>query len=218
MQKIVLYGNGALTKDLLQFNAQYALYDIVAIIDDSKDKKTTNDITILSFDEFKASYEELGCPKVLVTIGYSRCNSIREKVYNKVKDAGFLFANFISPRCVCWSDLSECSNLIILDNVYIGPDCKLGNGVVIYPGTALAHDNIVADFAFLSVSVVVGGNASIKKNSFIGLGVVIKSSITVEEYNVVASGANVIKTTMPKSVLKGNPATAVVKDTLEVKI
>ena len=45
MQKIVLYGNGALTKDLLQFNAQYALYDIVAIIDDSKDKKTTNDIT-----------------------------------------------------------------------------------------------------------------------------------------------------------------------------
>ena len=73
-------------------------------------------------------------------------------------------------------------------------------------------------FAFLSVSVVVGGNASIKKNSFIGLGVVIKSSITVEEYNVVASGANVIKTTMPKSVLKGNPATAVVKDTLEVKI
>ena len=47
MQKIVLYGNGALTKDLLQFNAQYALYDIVAIIDDSKDKKTTNDITIL---------------------------------------------------------------------------------------------------------------------------------------------------------------------------
>lgn len=218
MQKIVLYGNGALTKDLLQFNAQYALYDIVAIIDDSKDKKTTNDITILSFDEFKASYEELGCPKVLVTIGYSRCNSIREKVYNNVKDAGFLFANFISPRCVCWSDLSECSNLIILDNVYIGPDCKLGNGVVIYPGTALAHDNIVGDFAFLSVSVVVGGNASIKKNSFIGLGVVIKSSITVEEYNVVASGANVIKTTMPKSVLKGNPATAVVKDTLEVKI
>ena len=218
MQKIVLYGNGALTKDLLQFNAQYALYDIVAIIDDSKDKKTTNDITILSFDEFKASYIELGSPKVLITIGYSRCNTIRENVYNKVKEAGFLFANFISPRCVCWSDLSECSNLIILDNVYIGPDCKLGNGVVIYPGTALAHDNLVGDFSFLSVSVVVGGNASIKKNSFIGLGVVIKSSITVEEYNVVASGANVIKTTMPKSVLKGNPATAVVKDTLEVKI
>lgn len=169
MQKIVLYGNGALTKDLLQFNAQYALYDIVAIIDDSKDKKTINDITILSFDEFKGSYEELGRPKELVTIGNSRCNTIREKVYNKLKDAGFLFANFISPRCVCWSDLSECNNLIILDNVYIGPDCKLGNGVVIYPGTALAHDNIVGDFSFLSVSVVVGGNASIKKNLFIGL-------------------------------------------------
>lgn len=218
MEKIVLYGNGALTKDLLQYNTQYALYDIVAIIDDSGDRNTNSGLAILSFDEFKASYEELGCPKVLVTIGYSRCNSIREKVYNNVKDAGFLFTNFISPRCVCWSDLSECSNLIILDNVYIGPDCKLGNGVVIYPGTALAHDNIVGDFSFLSVSVVVGGNASIKKNSFIGLGVVIKSSVTVEEYNVVASGANVIKTTMPKSVLKGNPATAVVKDTLEVKI
>ena len=218
MEKIVLYGNGALTKDLLQYNSRYSLYEIVAIIDDSKDEKPNYGINVITFDEFQTSYNQLGCPKVLVTIGYSKCNSIREKVYNKVKDAGFLFANFVSPRSVCWSNLSESNNLIILDNVYIGPDCKLGNGVVIYPATALAHDNIVGDFAFLSVSAVVGGNACIKKNSFIGLGAVIKSSITVEEYNIVASGANVIKTTMPQSVLKGNPATSVVKDTLEVKI
>ena len=117
MNNIVLYGNGALTKDLICYNDKYRLYNIVAIIDDSKEHKTNSKVRVLTFDEFKASYEELGCPKVLVTIGYSRCNSIREEVYNKVKDAGFLFANFISPRCVCWSDLSECSNLIILDNV-----------------------------------------------------------------------------------------------------
>lgn len=218
MQKIVLYGNGALTKDLLQFNAQYALYDIVAIIDDSKDKKDANDVTILSFDEFKSAYNELGCPKILVTIGYSRCNSIREEVYNKVKEAGFMFANFISPRSVCWSDLSDSSNLIILDNVYIGPDCKIGNGVIIYPGTALAHDNVIEDFVFISVSAVIGGRACVKKNTFIGLGAIIKSSTIVEEYNIVASGANVIKTSLPHSVLKGNPATSVLKDTLEVKI
>ena len=106
----------------------------------------------------------------------------------------------------------------ILDDVFVGPGCTIGNCIVICPGTILAHDVQVEDFCFFSNAVVVGGSAVIGKNTFVGLNSTIKSSIKVGKYNIVASAANVVKDSADKSVLRGNPAIAYAKDTLNIKI
>lgn len=218
MEKIALYGNGALTTKLLYYNKRYCLYDIIAIIDDSETASSHNEVPVMSFIDFKKAYPVHHAPKILITIGYTSCNTVREKVFNKVISSGYSLTNFISPKANCWIDFDSSSNIIILDNVYVGPFCKIGNGVIICPGTLLSHGITVGDFSFFSDGVVVGGNAIIGKNSFVGLNSTIKSSTKLGEFNIVASAANVIRDSEPKSVLKGNPAIASLKDTKQIKI
>ena len=221
MDQVVLYGNGSLTKEIICYNDFYKLFEVSAIIDDSiEGANVCNDIGIpvLNFTEFQKSFPANVAPKILITIGYTRCNCVREKVYKNVKNLGYQCANFISPRATIWADLAENDNVIILDNVFVGPQCRIGNGVVICPGTLLSHGVTVDNFVFISDGVVVGGNAKIGKNSFLGLNSTIKSSSKIGEKNIVASAANVIHDSEPSSVLKGNPAVAVIKDTISVQI
>lgn len=218
MEKIALYGNGALTKRIVFYNNHYKIFKIIAIIDDDSSDIQSPEIPIMNFAEFKEKYKPESELKILITVGYAHCNTIREKLFKKVLNSGYSFANYISPRSICWVDLSKSYNIIVFDNVFIGPGCKIGSGVVICPGTHLSHDVTVGDFCFFSDSVAVGGNAYINKNTFIGLNSTIKNSTIIGEFNIVASAANVVHSSASKSVLKGNPAMATVKDTLNVKI
>lgn len=215
----MLYGNGPLAKEILFYNRTYNLFKIIAIIDDAVEvEENIEGIPVMNFTKFQERYSLQNVPRVLITIGYTKCNFVRESIYTKLKLAGYKFTNFISPRATLWVDLAENENVIILDNVFVGPQCRIGNGVVICPGTMLSHGVQVDDFVFCSDGVVVGGNAKIGKNSFLGLNSTIKSSSKIGEKNIVASAANVIHNSEPFSVLKGNPAIAVIKDTLSVKI
>ena len=219
MNKIAIYGVGALASKLLLYNIRYQLFEVAAFIDDNETKAGFyNEIPVLSYKDFINRFAGQEQPKVLVSVGYTGCNVYRENTCKKVMDHGFELANFIAPNSNCWPNTIKGTNVIVLDNVFIGDDCEIETGVILCPGTVLSHGVKVGAYSFFSDGVVVGGNARIGKNSFVGLNSTIKSSVKIGSYNIIGSAANVIHDTPDFSVTKGNPGITTPKDTLHTKI
>ena len=118
MDHVVLYGNGSLAKRILLYNSIYKLLNIVGIIDDST-VDVGGDLPIYTYSEFKQLYTPLNSPRILITIGYAKCNSIKESIYNKIVNDGYILTNFISPKANYWTDLSGNKNVIILVRYFL---------------------------------------------------------------------------------------------------
>lgn len=219
MEKIAIYGTGALARELLLYNNRYHLFELDVFIDDNQTSTGFyNNKPVLSFSDFIKKYSGIIRPKVLVSVGYTGCNVNREKTCEKLLEHGFELANFIAPNSNCWPSTIKGVNVIVLDNVFIGDDCEIGSGVILCPGTVLSHGVRVGDYSFFSDGVVVGGNAKIGNNSFVGLNSTIKSSVKIGSYNIIGSAANVIHDTPDFSVTIGNPGITKQKDTIHTKI
>lgn len=160
-----------------------------------------------------------GGVKLLVSIGYTRCNTYQEQAIRRLMDEGYILTNFIAPGSNCWpGSIEPESGVLIFDNAFIGVGCCLMKGVIISEESVLSHNVTVDPFVFFSDGVVVGGHARIGRNSFVGLNSTIKSGCKIGSYNIIGSGANVLHDTEDNCVVKGNPGRAEVKETLEISI
>lgn len=220
MQNLYVYGTGVLARQLHFYNERYHLYNIVGYIDDNINVEAEfMGKPVVSFLKLPHPYgREFINTYIIVTIGYTCCNTIRERVCRKVRDAGYQLCNFVTDGANVWSDALKGSNIIIFDNVFVGIGCQLHDGVIISEGTTLSHDIDVSAYTFFSDEVTVGGFVTIGHNSFLGLNSTVKSGVNIGNYNIVASGANVVKSSSDKCVIKGNPGKISNKDTLKVNI
>ncbi len=214
----MLYGVGSLAEQIYQYNVRYQLYDIVAFIDDSVGgERQYHSLPVLTYNEFKREDVYKDCC-VIVTVGYTKCNTIRQRICEQLIADKYCLANFIAPNSNCWPDSIVGKNVVVFDNVFIGVDAKIHTGVIVYEGTIIPHNVEIKEYSLLSAGVVLGGHSVVGKNCFLGLNSTIKSSSIIGSYNIVASGANVIRSSEDFCVIKGNPGIAIQKDTLSVKI
>ncbi len=218
MERIAIYGAGALARQMIKYNERYHLYEIVALIDDNMENKTQWGIPVLRYDLFRQDFSGESMPQVIVSIGYAGCNVAREQVCTKLMEDGLRLGNFISPGSNCWPGTIQGKNILVFDNAFIGVDCKICDGVIISEGCVFSHGVGVDGYVFFSDGVVVGGNAKVGNNSFIGLNATIKSSVHIGSYNIVGAAANVLHNTDESMITKGNPGRSINCDTLKIRI
>lgn len=220
MKKLLIYGTGVVARQIHFYNERYQLYDIVGYIDDNdKSEKKFMGKPVFRFEKLPPPiHTDFSDTYIIVSIGYTHCNTVRERVCKKVAEAGYSLANFITRGSNIWENTVKGKNIIIFDNVFVGIGCKLNDGVIISEGSTLSHDISVGPYTFFSDEVTVGGFANIGRNSFVGLNSTIKSGLDIGDYNIIASGTNVVKSSTDKCVIKGNPGRNMNKDTLIINI
>lgn len=156
---------------------------------------------------------------VILGIGYTKMNSLKSKLYDLCKKAGYNVGSYISSKAIVYTnDFDE--GTFVCPGAIIGPGCKLGKGNYLASAAILSHDNKLGDFNFLSTNVVLGGFAKVKDNCFFGLHCTIKDDILIESNCLIGSSANVLKSISQEgSVWVGNPARILVgKDSNDTKI
>ncbi|MDC2648959.1 hypothetical protein PO242_22785 [Bacteroides ovatus] len=217
-QKILLYGIGSLGEKIVEYNKRDKMYDIVAFVDDKKGVEPTFcGLPVINYDTCKKQFDKSEY-KIFVSIGYVRCNYYRELICKRVVADGYELINYVSPNSICFDNVLVGKNILVCDNVFVGHGSKIHDGVILSVGTTLSHENIVEDYTFISSCVAFGGHAHVKNNCFVGLHSTVRDAVVIEEYNIVGSGTNVIKSTLPNSVTVGNPGKSVVKDTMNMSI
>lgn len=217
-EKLLVYGVGSLGEKIYHYNKRDCLFEMVGFVDDNA---ASGDVfcglPVYTFDKVKELFTPDDCV-IFVAIGYVKCNYYREMVCNKVRTAGYRLTNYISPNSICFENVELGENILLCDNVFVGHGTKLEDGVILSVGCTLSHENYIGKYSFISSCVVFGGHAKVKNNCFVGLHSTIRDSIVIEEYNIVGSGTNVIKSTQPSSLTIGNPGKSVIRDTQKMSI
>lgn len=219
IQKLIVYGTGALARLIYYYNERYHLYEVIAFVDDNPNRENLfMGKPVYSYEEVCKTLKTKDEASFLVAIGYVKCNDFRALVCNRLRHDGYQLANFISPGSNCWPGTPMGLNVIVFDNVFVGIGCELKDGVIISEGSTISHDIKVGEYTFFSDEVTVGGHAEIKNNCFLGLNSTIKSGSVIGCYNIVGSAANVIRSTDDFCVTIGNPGVSTRKDTRSVNI
>ena len=206
-------------KDLIVIGAGNP--DIVRLIEDINDfKKTYNFLGFLEKDKklignLRFGYPVLGNDDLLKKKKYENVKIInnvfksieaRKSVLNNLKHLPNLkYTNLIHPTAHLNIENIGYDN-IIYDNVIIQAGAIIGNHNIIHTGSIIGHETQIGNCCLIAATASVGSRVKIASNSFLGLGCVIISGGTVEEYGFVGVGSVVTKKVKSHTTVLGNPA------------
>ena len=214
----VIYGDTHFAEELFNIISFEGRDCVVAFTNDKAfmTRKAIQGLPVIPFDELNKT---LDVPfEVLLAYGYTKMNSLREKVYNECKYVGIKVGTYISANALCYTNgIGEGS--MVWPNVYIGPGTNIGRCNIIQASCTLAHDNKIGDFNYLAPGVVLGGRVSIANYCFLGLNCTVKSDVSLPDQTLLGCGCNMLETSnINGGGYIGNPARRLDKGSIELEI
>jgi sugar O-acyltransferase (sialic acid O-acetyltransferase NeuD family) len=94
---------------------------------------------------------------------------------------------------------------IIMNNVSISGNVRIGNHICIYYQSCMSHDCTIGDYSTICPGVTVCGNVNIGEGCFIGAGTVIKEKINIVDNVIIGAGSLVLKDIKEEGVYYGHP-------------
>ena len=189
MKQIYIYGasgHGLVIADV----AKNCGYEEIIFIDDGDNIYPT-------FDDIKDSK---GIP---IAFGIGN-NSIRKKLFGKVKKHNFNIPTLIHPSAVI-SDVDIGEGTVIMPQVVINTKSQIGRGVILNTSSVIEHENIIGDFVHISPNVALAGNVSIYEETHIGIGSCVIQGIKIGKNCMIGAGSVVIRDIENKKIAYGNP-------------
>lgn len=186
--KYVIVGNSNYAKMLYEYIADNEKNCICAFTAEKEyiDSTQIYGLDVISLENI-VEYYPPGEVKLLLGVGYTQMNDVKEKLYRKYKLKGYQFATYIHPSAVVPREMDMGEGNIIFEGTIIQKGCEIGCGNVFFARTLIAHDCKVGNFNSFSCASI-AGNVTVKNKCFIGMGAVIGENITIE--NQVFIGAN----------------------------
>ena len=205
--KVLIYGDGALAEQYLWQLESDDRYEVVGFCVDEVfyQENTFHNIQVFRFQEL-STYFDMSDVYILVAIGYTKMNSIREKIFNLIEKCGYNLLTYISKSAIIGKHVTIGKGSFIGNYVVISPSSIIGKGCIIYSSTCIGHYCHINDFCYLSICIALGGHVTISRNCFLGMHVTIRDGILIDCYNVIGTAANVLKSTKSHGIYVGNPA------------
>ena len=181
MEKILLIGGGGHCRSVIDVIEQQKRFEIVGIIDQPHllRSKVLNYEVIGSDNDL----EELSkkCKYALITVGQIKSPHIRIKLFELVKEAGFLLPTIISPRAYVSKHATIDEGTIIMHDALINVNVTIGKNCIINTKALIEHDSVIEANCHISTGAIINGGVNVKQNTFIGSSAVTKESITIKE-------------------------------------
>ena len=188
MSKVVVFGTGDQAKLIHYFLTNDSDYEIVAFTVESQYINDVSflDLPIVPFEKITDKYPPSEYD-MFIALGAQNRNELRERVFDYVKEKGYMLINYISSKAQTWPDLVIGENVLILQATSIEPFVEIGNNVILI-GTQIGYNVKIEDNCFISTATI-GSDVCIGKNSFIGINAIINPSLKIGMKSVVGSGA-----------------------------
>ena len=206
-KKLLLIGGGGHCRSVLDSVLSSNEYEEVGIID-SADNAYLGAPVIGSDDDVPRLFRE-GWKEAFITVGSIGNTEIRRRLYNMVKDIGFIVPTIIDPSAVIGKGVTIDEGTFVGKRAVINTGTLVGVCAIINTGAILEHDFIVGDFSHLSPGTVLCGQVQIGNDSHVGAGSVVRQLIEIGERSIVGAGSVVVKDVSSNVRAFGNPCKAV---------
>ncbi|WP_315914167.1 acetyltransferase [Arthrobacter sp. lap29] len=135
--------------------------------------------------------------------------AIRERIANQLADLGVgagRFATVIAATATVPGGTAVGEGSILLANVVLTADVRVGRHVVIMPQVTLTHDCELEDFATLTAGVSLGGGVRIGRGAYLGMNSSVRERRTIGAGATVGMGAAVVNDVPSGETWVGVPA------------
>ena len=200
MKKLLIYGaggNGEVCADIAKLNG----YEDILFYDDNHEiekignYKVIHDFKLINFDEYDF-FNAIGS------------NKTRELITNRVNRD---MITLIHPTAVIGENVEIGEGTAIMAKAVINPGCRIGKGVIVNTYSSLDHDDIVDDFAHISVNAHLAGNVHVGKRVFICMSSSVINNVSICDDTVIGAGATVVDNIENPGTYIGTPAKLIEK-------
>lgn len=190
MKSIYIYGasgHGLVVADI----ARVCGYDNIIFIDDGENE-------YLTFEDIKNNNS------IPITFGIGS-NSIRAKLFEKVKNSSFKIVSLIHPSSIISLSATIGYGTVVMPNVVVNAKAVIGDGVILNTASIIEHECYIEDFVHISPNVAFAGNVTVCKLTHVGIGSNVIQGITIGNNTIIGAGSNVVKNIGNFKKAYGNP-------------
>lgn len=204
MQKphIVVIGlNGNAVEALETIELQYR---IVSFLDDAPKLQGTRFEGVPV--EPLAALDKFPGAQVVMMIGSERSFRQRGELIAGLGMPPGRWARVIHPAAQV-SRLAQIGHGVVLSSgVFVGPNTRIGDHVIVLPNSVVHHDSEVADFTLIGSNVTIAGRCRIGASCYIGSAASVRNGMTIGDGALIGMAANVVRPVKARSIVAGNPA------------
>ncbi|WP_310441126.1 acetyltransferase [Sulfurimonas sp.] len=190
MKSIYIYGSsghGLVVADI----AKACGYEDVIFIDDGDNEYPT-------FEEIQKN------KNISIAFGIGT-NSVRAKLFDKVKNSGFEIATLIHPSAVISPSVTIGVGTVVMPNVVANAKAIVGDGVILNSGCIVEHECVIEDFVHISPNAALAGAVKVGEFTHIGIGSNVIQGISIGKNTIIGAGSVVIKSISDFKKAYGNP-------------
>jgi len=195
----------------INVSLKYAEYTCIGFLDDDESKwqSSINDVPVLGGISTAKLYDDT---YFINGIGSPTSFRLRKQIVGSLGVSDKRFATIAHPTAVI-SKLSRVGRgNIFFQNITITTNVVIGNHICVLPASVISHDCRVRDYTCIASGVVLSGNVTIGESCYIGAGSSVKEGITIGDNSLIGLGSVVLRDVEPNSVVVGNPARYLKRD------
>ncbi len=194
MEDIILLGLGGHAHSVVDSIEQGRKYNIVGFLDtEEMQGKRYKDYRILDTDDALQKYFDRGIRNAFVTIGFMGHGIVRNRLYQRLKDIGYILPNIIDRTAVLSENVKLEEGIFVGKKAVINANAVIKKMCIINTGVIVEHDCVIEEFSHVAVGSVLCGGVIIGKQTLIGANATVIQDIKIGSNVIVGAGTLVRK-------------------------
>jgi UDP-perosamine 4-acetyltransferase len=205
-KKIILIGGGGHCKVVISILKKLDKFEIAGIVDNYKAESFISGIKIIGTDDDLRGIYKSGLHYALITVGSTKDNTKRYRLFNMAKEIGYKFPVIISPEAIVNKSVRMDEGTVIMPGCIVNIESSIGKNCIINTGGIIEHNCKIGNHCHIAPGVHISGAVNIGELSFIGIGVTIIQGIKIGKNVTIGAGSVVIEDIPNNVIALGNPA------------
>lgn len=199
MEEMIILGRGGHAKSLVDVIERENKYQIAGyVVNDADQEAEKVEYPIIGSDDDLLQIFQSGIKYAAMGIGYLGRSDLRERLWRRLKEIGYLLPVICDPSAVMANHIRVGEGTMIGKGAIINTSVSIGKMCIINTGAIVEHDCIVDDFSHISVGSVLCGNVQVGEAAFVGANATVIQGIQIGKKCIVGAG-----TTLRKNVEDG---------------
>lgn len=189
MKKIILIGGGSHCKSVIDVIEQEGRFQIIGIVD--KEELLGSKILGYSVIDNDSNLKILAkkYKYALITVGQIKSSLLRMKLFDLAIKAGFFLPSVVSPNAYVSKHSTIGDGTTVMHNALVNANASIGNNCIINSKALVEHDCFISDHCHISTNANINGGTVIESGCFIGSNVSTKQFITIKKNSFIKAGS-----------------------------
>ena len=135
-------------------------------------------------------------------------NSLRQSIVEKTRQEmlGHEAAILVHSSAYVSPFASLAPGTIVMSNVFVGPNCTIGEGCILNTGSQIDHDGVMEAYSSLGPKACLGGTVKVGVRAVVGIGATVKHGVHIGDDSLLAAQAYLHRSMPNGAVYMGTPA------------